>query len=199
MTDRKLLSKLSLSAWKVLSKYLKTSVSYDDATPGAVVAIHTFGEFQNQNPHLHIIATDGCFNDAGYFMVGTRPNAKDLEHAFRQEIFKFLKKEGKINDADSIIPQLIDSGISNKERRRSWARLIQKIYNVDPLICPKCAGEMKIVAFIEENWLIRKILMHLNLWDTRNHDPPENKSSHISELVYDNSYSQIPEFDYYTQ
>ena len=32
-------------------------------------------------------------------MVGTRPNAKDLEHAFRQEVFKFLKKEGKINDA----------------------------------------------------------------------------------------------------
>ena len=57
----------------------------------SVVAIHTFGEFQNQNPHLHIITTDGCFNDAGYFMVGTMPDAKDLEHAFRQEVFKFLK------------------------------------------------------------------------------------------------------------
>ena len=99
MTDRKLLSELSRSAWKVLSHYLKSGVSYDDAVPGAVVAIQTFGEFQNGNPHLHVIATDGCFNNDGYFMVGTRPCAKDLEHAFRQEVFKFLKKNGKINDA----------------------------------------------------------------------------------------------------
>lgn len=312
MTDRKLLSELSRSAWKVLSHYLKSGVSYDDAVPGAVVAIQTFGEFQNGNPHLHVIATDGCFNNDGYFMVGTRPCAKDLEYAFRQEVFKFLKKNGKINDAvienmmnwhhsgfniycgeaiwpynqdglenlaryiirasfskermtyipenessdgvakviyrskdgktsktfeaidwlaqltthipnkgeqmcryyghysnksrgmrkkedtDHIIPQLIDSDISNRDRKRSWARLIQKIYNVNPLVCPKCKGEMKVIAFIDEDWLIRKILMHLNLWETRNHDPPKNKSPYIHELVYDDSYSQIPQYDYWT-
>jgi len=30
---------------------------------------------------------------------------------------------------------------------RSWARLIQKIYEVDLLTCPKCGGEMRIIAF----------------------------------------------------
>jgi len=29
---------------------------------------------------------------------------------------------------------------SSKEYRRNWARLIQKIYQVNPLICPKCQG-----------------------------------------------------------
>ena len=29
---------------------------------------------------------------------------------------------------------------------RSWARLIQKIYEVDPLICPRCGGEMRIIS-----------------------------------------------------
>ena len=29
-----------------------------------------------------------------------------------------------------------------------WARLIQKIYEVDPLVCPKCQGQMKIIFFI---------------------------------------------------
>jgi hypothetical protein len=34
-------------------------------------------------------------------------------------------------------------------RRQSWARLLQKVYEVDPLICPKCQGTMSVVAIIE--------------------------------------------------
>jgi hypothetical protein len=43
-------------------------------------------------------------------------------------------------------------------------RLIQRIYEVDPLICPQCRGTMKIISFIEDPEIIRKILLHLNLW-----------------------------------
>lgn len=53
---------------------------------------------------------------------------------------------------------------------------------------------MKIIAFIEELYLIEKILRHLELWDIRNHDPPE---SDISDLVYDFSDSQIPAGGYH--
>jgi hypothetical protein len=60
--DRKLLAKLSRCAWKVLSTYLKQPVYFDDAVPGAAIAVHTFGDFQQFNPHLHLIATDGCFS-----------------------------------------------------------------------------------------------------------------------------------------
>ncbi len=48
--------------------------------------------------------------------------------------------------------------IISPEQRKSWARLIQKTYETDPLICPKCAGSMKIIAFIEREDLIQKIL-----------------------------------------
>ena len=51
MYDRKLLSKLSRCAWSVLSTYLKHVVPDDSATPGASIAVQTFGEFQNLNPH----------------------------------------------------------------------------------------------------------------------------------------------------
>ena len=52
---------------------------------------------------------------------------------------------------------------------------------------------MKIVAFIEELYLIEKILRHLGLWEIRNHDPPESDiSDFIPDLVYDFSDSQIP-------
>ena len=63
MYDRKLLSALSRCAWRVLSVYLRQSVLDDSAAPGAAIAVQTFGEFQNFNPHLHAIASDGCFSD----------------------------------------------------------------------------------------------------------------------------------------
>ena len=98
MYDRKLLAKLSQCAWKVLSAYLKTSSSYGDAIPGAVIAVQTFGDFLNFNPHLHIIATDGCFYGNGCFIVGPEPDPKELEDAFRWEVLKMLKGEGLITD-----------------------------------------------------------------------------------------------------
>ena len=52
------------------------------------------------------------------------------------------------------------------------ARLIKKVFNIDPMICPSCNGNMKIISFIEDQRTIKKILMHLDLW--MNHDPPED-------------------------
>ena len=78
-------------------------------------------------------------------------------------------------DTDEQIPALVDTDISKKEFRRSWSRLIQKVYNANPLICPKCSKNMRIISFIEELSVIKVILKHLNLWETNNHDPPEGK------------------------
>jgi hypothetical protein len=46
-------------------------------------------------------------------------------------------------------------------RRRSWAEPIRRVYEVDPLVCPKCGGEMRVVAFVTEARVIKKILDHL--------------------------------------
>ena len=56
---------------------------------------------------------------------------------------------------------------------KSWARLIQKIYEADPLVCPKCQGSMRIISFIEDPSVIRDILNHLGLWLTRAKPPPK--------------------------
>ena len=32
---------------------------------------------------------------------------------------------------------------------QTWAMLIKRIYEVDPLSCPECGGQMKVVSFIE--------------------------------------------------
>jgi hypothetical protein len=72
--------------------------------------------------------------------------------------------------------------------RRNWARLIQKIYQVAPLLCPKCQGPMKVISFIEDDALIKKILKHLGLWDTRNHDPPHLDDAHIATIEIERTY-----------
>ena len=49
---------------------------------------------------------------------------------------------------------------------------IKKIYEVDPLTCPRCGHQMQIMAFIEDWTVIRKILQHLNLWEHSSRSPP---------------------------
>jgi hypothetical protein len=77
------------------------------------------------------------------------------------------KKAGTDDD----VPALIESEVSSKEFRKNWARLIQKIYNVNPLMCSKCFGSMKIISFIEDQQIIKKILQHLDLWHVKRKPP----------------------------
>ena len=81
----------------------------------------------------------------------------------------------KKTDTDMLVPALIDTEMSKKVFRKNWSRLIQKIYHADPLVCPKCSGKMRIISFIEEPDVIKDILLHLDLWAVRNHDPPLGK------------------------
>ena len=50
---------------------------------------------------------------------------------------------------------------SARALRRSWAQLIKRIYEVDPLLCPSCGSEMKVIAFITEHDVVDAILRHL--------------------------------------
>jgi len=50
------------------------------------------------------------------------------------------------------------------KRRMTWAALIKCVYEVDPLKCPSCGGTMKIISFIDQDQVIRKILKHCGLW-----------------------------------
>jgi hypothetical protein len=42
-----------------------------------------------------------------------------------------------------------------------WRECIKKVWEVDPLLCSHCGGLMKIVSFIHEHRVIKKILAHL--------------------------------------
>ena len=57
--------------------------------------------------------------------------------------------------------------------RASWARLLHKIFELDPLLCPKCQVEMKIVSVITEPAVIDRILAHIE--ETGGRDPFEER------------------------
>ena len=44
-----------------------------------------------------------------------------------------------------------------------WAALIARIYEVFPLLCPMCGGQMRIIAFITFSADIHKILNHIGV------------------------------------
>jgi hypothetical protein len=44
-----------------------------------------------------------------------------------------------------------------------WAVLIARIYEVCPLLCPLCGGQVRLIAFITEGTQIRKILDHIGV------------------------------------
>ena len=74
---------------------------------------------------------------------------------------------------DDDIPCILEPQGNSKAFRKSWARLIQKIYEVDPLVCPRCHGTMRIISFIEDKQVIRVILEHLGIWLVRARPPPK--------------------------
>jgi hypothetical protein len=58
--------------------------------------------------------------------------------------------------------------VSAHEPRRipskKWRELIKKVREADPLRCPKCLREMRLVSLIDEEDVIERILRHLGLW-----------------------------------
>jgi hypothetical protein len=52
------------------------------------------------------------------------------------------------------------------------AKVLRKVYEVDPLVCPDCGGRLEVVAFIDAPQTIRKILQHLELWTLPARPPP---------------------------
>jgi hypothetical protein len=51
--------------------------------------------------------------------------------------------------------------VVTKQQHSALAKLIKKVYGVDPLICPKCGSEMNIIAIIMDPEETAKILHHL--------------------------------------
>jgi hypothetical protein len=67
------------------------------------------------------------------------------------------------------------AGQAPEPRKRcspTWARLIAKVYNVDPLVCARCGQRMSTIAFVTDQIAIGNILDHLGLSSPQAGKPP---------------------------
>jgi hypothetical protein len=83
---------------------------------------------------------------------------------------------GKNDSEDSIASDAekaeTDNSEFSKNARRTWARLIKKIFEVDPLLC-RCGTPMKIISIITDPRVVDRILRHLASERCRAKDPFE--------------------------
>jgi hypothetical protein len=99
-------------------------------------------------PRRHLVRYYGAYSNVSRgkrrrhdeVTIGTAP--QDIEHA-------------------TLVQADRDHSPETRALRRSWAQLIKRVYEVDPLLCPSCGGEMRIIAFITDHGVVDAILRHL--------------------------------------
>ncbi|MEW6668992.1 MAG: transposase [Thermodesulfobacteriota bacterium] len=92
--NRRLLSYLSRCAWDSLEAVLGATDRRPDASPGAVIAIQTFGDFLNFNPHCHVLCTDGIYYGSGWFKQSPALDTAALEKIF--QLISFIEDPGVV-------------------------------------------------------------------------------------------------------
>ena len=62
------------------------------------------------------------------------------------------RARGRVDDDKPIAPM-------------SWAQRLKRVFTIDIERCPDCGGKLRVIACVEEPWLIRKILSHVQQRD----------------------------------
>lgn len=97
----------------------------------------------------------------GLYSSRTRGIWERFDYIMKLAPSGWKEKHSQDNNPDTPLPDLNDSSPDDKKRKSAWARLVQKVYSADPLVCSKCGSEMKIIAVIFDPDEIKRILSHL--------------------------------------
>ena len=99
---------------------------------------------------------------------GFAPNA-----AWRPEVVRYGREDTNDVDPSGLVPSPVDGtdpcrqsqdrSPSAARARSLWAQLLARVYEIDPLRCPGCHGEMRIVSFLTDPPVVRQILERLDL------------------------------------
>ena len=77
--------------------------------------------------------------------------------------------DAAMNGADLSLSEVMivePEAFNRAEARQRWAELLRLVYEVDPLVCPRCGGQMRLGALIRDSKVIDKILRHLRAKET---------------------------------
>ena len=141
-------------------------------------------------PYFQLTRVYGWYSNR---MRGDRKKQKEREKEKIEEESETIEDRKIINVRNykpKRIPQLM------------WRECIKKVWEVDPLTCPKCTGEMRIISFIYKKTVIKKILTHLNIFEEKKNQraPPTAAPEYTEPEVtpYDDGWPKYdePVFDF---
>jgi hypothetical protein len=95
---------------------------------------------------------------------------------------------GKVRKADCVPVAL---GMIEEELppipAKGWAEMIRKVYEADPLRCPRCGGRMRVVAFLTEYAVVDRIIRHLELTFVAEKPPPAHAFEQVALMAAEES------------
>ncbi|MET0062412.1 MAG: hypothetical protein ABW176_08955 [Candidatus Thiodiazotropha endolucinida] len=78
------------------------------------------------------------------------PNSK-----YRVDVMRAKRGKGRAQKENE------DKTPEQRHQAMAWAQRLKRVFNIDVSVCPKCGGEAKVIASIEDQQIIDKILAHL--------------------------------------
>ena len=82
------------------------------------------------------------------------------------------------------------------QRRVAWADLLQHVFEVDALACPKCGGRMRVLSAITDRTVAARILRCLALPARAPPLATSREKSSCPDIAGEFSSEEIPEFDF---
>ena len=72
-------------------------------------------------------------------------------------------RSGDVGDAPRVDTAEASDGGARRSSGLLWAELMQRTFGFDVLACPRCGGRMRLIALIEQEAVVHRILRHLGL------------------------------------
>jgi len=152
---RELLGGLSRAAYETVKELMVTAVAETEGERIDAMEFVARVLVQIPDPRRHLVRYYGAYSNVAR---GKRGKAE-------------TRAESSASSEASMV-ETTPEGADRAALRRRWADLIRRVYEVDPLVCPRCGGEMRVVGFITEPSLIKRILDHLRKREKGPRPPP---------------------------
>jgi len=118
-----------------------------------------------------------------------------LSTTIRRQLGWVDRKNAESSDAPTDVVIAEDKSEFVRLRRKSWARLIQKVWLVDPELCDSCGERMRVVSAIthpHQDDVIEKILRARGDWDPPWKRPPRARGPPRQLDLFTEAVSQLP-------
>jgi hypothetical protein len=95
--DRRLLGELARCAWSTLKAYTQARFPDPGVSPGAILAIQTYGDQLNFHPHLHSLLSDGVWDKQGQFHSFGPLDYEVLTRLFQHHVLEMLTHQRRLS------------------------------------------------------------------------------------------------------